>query len=158
MSSLVSALPPVKNLGTYSRRVTELVLLAGENLSQDATHNLATSSLRQIRNDKDSLGGSEGTDALSDLEDEILSQLIIDLIAILDCNEGIDSLSGEFIVDTDDSGFSNGVMLDQSSFNFGSRETMTADVDDIVDSSSDPVIAFVVPSCSVARELQDISE
>ena len=92
------------------------------------------------------------------MEDEVLSQLIIDLIAILDCNEGIDSLSGKFIVDTDNSGFSNSVMLDQSSFNFGSRETMTADVDDIVDSSSDPVIAFVVPSCPVARELQHISE
>ena len=46
--------------------------------------------------------------------------MIIDLIAILDCNEGIDSLSGKFIVDTDNSGFSNSVMLDQSSFNFSS--------------------------------------
>ena len=120
MPSLVYALPTVENLGTYSRCIAELVFLPCENLSQDTTHNLATSSLRQIRNDKDSLGSSEGTNALSDLEDEVLSQLIIDLIAIFDRNEGVDSLSSQFISDTDDSSFSNGVVLDQRSFNFSS--------------------------------------
>jgi len=104
---------------TYSGCVAELVFFSSKNLSQYTTHDLATSSLGQIRNDEDSLGGCKGTNTLSDLENEILSQLIVDLITILDCDEGVDSLSGEFISDANHSSFGDGVILDQRSFDLG---------------------------------------
>jgi hypothetical protein len=144
-------------LGTYGRCVTKLVFFASKNLSQDTTHNLATSSLGQIRNDEDSLGSRKGTNALSDLENEILSQLVVDLVTILDRNKGVYSLPGELIIDTHHSSFSYGGVLDQCGFDLGSRETVTGNIDDIVDTSSDPVVAFVITSCSVTRELRNVS-
>jgi hypothetical protein len=130
-----------------------LVFLTSKNLSQDTTHDLSTSSFGQIRDDENCLGSREGTDALSDLENEILSQLIVDLITVLDGNEGVNGLAGELIRDTNHSRFSDGVVLDQRSLNLGSRQTMAGNVDDIINTASDPVVAFVVTSCSVAREL-----
>lgn len=143
--------------GTYGGCIAELVFLASKNLSQDTTHDLPTSGLGQIRNDEDGLGGRKGTNTLSDLENEILSQLVVDLIAIFDGDEGVDGLSGKFISDTNHSSFCNGVMLDQCSFNFGSGKTMPRDVDDVINTTSDPVVAFVVTSSSVARELGKVS-
>jgi hypothetical protein len=48
-------------------------------------------------------------------------------------------------------------MLNQRSFDFGCGETMSGNVDDVINTTSDPVIAFVVTSCSVARELREVS-
>ena len=54
------------------RQVTKLIALACNDLAHDATHDLARTSLRHIRDDVDLLGGSEGTDDLSDLQRELL--------------------------------------------------------------------------------------
>jgi hypothetical protein len=87
------------------------------------------------------------------LENEILSQLIVDLIAVLDRNKCVDSLSGEFIMDAYNSSFSHGGILDQRRFDLSSGETVTGNIDDIIDTSSDPVVALVIAACSVTREL-----
>ena len=157
MALLVGVISSSTVPGTYGGCIAALVFLASKNLSQDTTHDLPTSGLGQIRNDEDGLGSRKGTNTLSYLENEILSQLVVDLIAILDGDKGVDRLSGEFIIDTNHSSFCNGVMLDQCSFNFGSGETMPRDVDDVINTTSDPVVAFVVTSSSVARELGNVS-
>jgi hypothetical protein len=151
---------PVSNLcrfesgfGTYSRSITKLVFLTRQNLSQNSTHDLPASSLRQVGNDEDSLWCCKRTNALSDLQNEVLLQLVIDLVSILDCHECVDGLSSQFIVNTDDCGFCNCMMLDQGCFDFGSRETVTGDIDNVVDSASNPVVSFVITSSSIASEL-----
>jgi hypothetical protein len=88
---------------------------------------------------------------------EILSQLVVDLMTILDCDEGVDGLSGEFVGNTNHSSFRDGLILNQRSFDFGCGETVTGNVDDIIDTTSDPVVAFVVTSCSIAGELGVVS-
>jgi hypothetical protein len=144
------------NSKTYRRSITKLVFLASKNLSQNSPHNLSTSSLGQIWHNEDSLRSSEGTNALPDLQDEVLLELIVDLIAVLDSHERVDCLSSKLIVDSDDSSFCDGVILNQCGFDFGSGETVTADVDNVIDTASDPVVTFVVTSSSITSELQRI--
>ena len=87
------------------------------------------------------------------MENELFLELIIDLIALLDSNESIDGLAGKLIADTDDSSFSNGVVLDESSFDFGSGEAMTADVNNVINTASNPVITLVITSSSITSKL-----
>lgn len=58
------------------------------------------------------------------MHDEFLAKSIVDLVAILDSDKGVNSLASEFIGNADDSGFSNGVVLDEGGFDFGGGETV----------------------------------
>ena len=44
-------------------------------------------------------------------------------------------------------------MLNKRCFDFGSGQTVTADVDNVVDAASDPVVAFVVAPSAVSGKL-----
>jgi len=88
------------------------------------------------------------------LKDEIFSELVIDLMTILDGHKGIDGLARELIAHPDDGSFGDGVVLDEGGFDLGRGETVTADVDHIVDAAADPVVALVITSSSVTRELE----
>jgi hypothetical protein len=92
--------------------VAKLVLLAGQDLAQDATHDLTRARLGQVGDTEDRFGSSEGTDGFPDLADEFLAQLVAGLIALLDADESVDGLAGEFVVDTDDSGLADSVVFD----------------------------------------------
>jgi hypothetical protein len=140
-------------LGTYSSDISQRVLLAGQNLPQDPTHNLSTTGLGQVGDDDDSLRRGKWTNALANLEDEVLLQLVVDLISVLDGDESVDSLASEVVSNANDGGFGDSGVLDQSGFDLGGGETVTGYVDDVVDTSADPVVAIVVTSGSVACEL-----
>ena len=153
--SFVSTKSSIERKGeSYSRSITELVLLARKNLSQDSAHNLTTSGFRQVGDDEDRLWCRKWTNALPDLENEVLLQLVIDLVSVLDGHECIDGLPGQFIIDTDDCGFCDRVVLNQGCFDFGGRETVTGDVDNIVDSAPDPIVPFMVTSSPITSELR----
>lgn len=139
--------------GTYSAGVAKLVLLAGENLSQDAAHNLAGARLGQVGNDKDGLGRGKRSNALADLHDKLLAQGVVDLVALLDGDKGVDGLAGELVVDADDGGLGNGLVLDEGGLDLGCGETVAGDVDDVVDAAANPVEAFVVASSTITGEL-----
>lgn len=96
-------------LGTYSGDVTKAVLLTAEDLAQNAAHDLAAAGLGQILDNEDGLGGGEGTDRLADLHDQVLSDLVVGLVTLLEGNEGVHSLTGQLVGDTDDSSLSNHV-------------------------------------------------
>ncbi len=142
---------------THRRNISQLILLTGQDLSQNSSHNLSTSRLGQIWHDKNGLGSRKRTDALAHLKDEIFSELVIDLIAILNGHKGIDGLARELIAHPDHGRFCDGVVLDEGGFDFGSGETVTANVDDIVDSASDPVVTLVITARAVPRELERVS-
>lgn len=91
--------------------------------------------------------------------------------AVLERDEGVDRLAGELVVDAYDGGFGYGVcfavlvmccvgrarertVLDECGFDLGGGETVAGDVDDVVDAAADPVVAFVVATRAIARELQ----
>lgn len=139
--------------GTYSSDISQRVLLARQNLPQDPTHDLSTTGLGQVCDDDDRLRRRERTNALAHLEDEVLLQLVVDLVAVLDGDESVDSLAGELVSDADNGGFGDGGVLDERGFDLGGGEAVAGDVDDVVDTSADPVVAVVVTSGSVAGEL-----
>lgn len=87
------------------------------------------------------------------MQDKILAKSVVDLIAILDRNKGIDSLAGELIRNTDDGCFSYCMVLNEGSLNLGGGETVTGNVDNIVNTTADPVITLVVTRSSVTSEL-----
>jgi hypothetical protein len=87
------------------------------------------------------------------LKNELFLELVIDLIAILDSNKSIDGLAGKLIADTDNSCFSNGVVLDESSFDFGGGETVTADVNNVINTATNPVVTLMITSSSVTSKL-----
>ena len=85
------------------RRITQLILLTRQNLPENSPHSLAGSRLGQVGDGEDGLGGRERTDGFPDLEDEVLLELLVDLVAVLDRDEGVDGLAGEFVGCADNS-------------------------------------------------------
>jgi hypothetical protein len=135
------------------RRVSQLILLSAQDLAQDSSHDFATSGLGQVVDDKDKLGSREGSDGLADLANEFLPQLRRVLELVLDGYEGLDGLTRQVVGNTNHGGLRNCGMVDQSGFDLGGGEAVTADIDDIVDTSTDPVVTLMITSSSVTREL-----
>ena len=88
------------------------------------------------------------------MEDELLAKGIAGLIAILDGDKGVDCLASQFVSNTDDGSLGNGVVLNQGSLDLSCRQTVTGYVDDVVDTSSNPVEALVVTASTITSELQ----
>ena len=78
------------------------------------------------------------------------------LVAILERHKGVDGLAGELVGNADNSSLGNGVVLDESGLDLGRRQAVAADVDDIVDTSTDPVKALVVTSSAITGELKSL--
>lgn len=143
----------IERASTYSAGVSKLVLLASQDLAQDTAHDLAGTCLGKIWHNVYRLGCSERSDTLPDLQDEILAKLVVDLVAILDRDKGVDSLTSKFIGHTDDGGFSDCGVLNEGSLDFSGGQTVTRHVDDVVDTAADPVVTLVVTGCSITSEL-----
>jgi len=58
-----------------STRISQLILLSSQNLSQNTPHNLARSSLGQVLHNDDTLGSSKRANCLTDLEDQFFGEL-----------------------------------------------------------------------------------
>jgi len=63
------------------------------------------------------------------------------------------TLSGQLICGTDHCGFGHALIQEESSLNFGSTQTMTRDVDNIVDTATDPIKSFMISSSAITRKL-----
>lgn len=95
------------NSVTYRRDVTQTVLLTAKDLSQDPPHDLATSRLRQVVNNEDSLGRGERSNGLADLQNQVLAQLLAGIMPRLEGHERVHGLTREFIGNADHGGFGN---------------------------------------------------
>lgn len=138
---------------TYRGDIAKLILLASQNLPENAPHDLAAARLGEIGHDEYSLGGREWADTPADLQDELLAERICGIVAILDGDESIDSLAGELIRHTNDGSLGDGIVLNQGSLDLGGRQTMATNVHDVVDTAADPVESLVVTAGTVTREL-----
>lgn len=74
-------------------------------------------------------------------------------MSILDGDKSVDRLAGQLISDTNDSGLRDGMVVDEGSLNLSSRETMAGNVDNVVNTSTDPVVAVMITSSSVTSKL-----
>jgi hypothetical protein len=107
-------------------------------MRKDETHNL--------------LGRSKRSDSLSHLNRQFLLQRTrrSRFKVWLGGDKGVHCLTSQLVCSTDDSGFRNTVVHDQGTLDFSGTDSVTGDVDDVVDSTLDPVVAFVVSRNSVA--------
>lgn len=96
-----------------------------------------------------SLYRQEGTVISQDVPTDIRKKY-----ARLESDEGVDSLAGKLVGGTNDSGLGNTRVLDQSRLDFSGTQTVTRDVDDIVNTTLDPDVAVLVPSSTIAGEVE----
>lgn len=139
---------------SYRGNVAQLIFLTSQNLSQDTAHDLAASCLGQIWYNVHCLGSSKWANAPTHLHDELFAQCLAGGMALLESHKGIHSLASELIGHANDSSLGNNVMFDEGGLNFRGRETVTTDVDDIIDTSPDPVEALVVSTGAITGELK----
>lgn len=140
-------------MGTYSSDVAKLVFLTSQNLAQNTAHDLTRASLGKIGNHVNSLGCSERTDALPYLHNQVLAKSIVGLVAVLDGNKGGDCLTSELIGHTNDSSFSDGVVLNQGGLDLSGGKTVTGNVDNVIDTATDPVVTLVITSSTITSEV-----
>lgn len=139
-----------------SADVAKLVLLTGKNLSENTSHDLAAAGLGKIWDNKHGLGRREGANTPADLEDEVLAEGIIDFGAVLDGHKGVDSLAGELVGNPNDGRLGNGGVLNEGGLDLSRAETVTADVDNVINTATDPVEALVIATGTIARELHHL--
>lgn len=98
------------------------------------------------------LGSSKRSNSLSDLNRQFLFERTRGswLEVRLGSNERVHGLTSQLVGSTDDSGFRNTVVNDQGAFDLGSTDSVTGHVDDVVYSTLDPVVTFVVSRDSIA--------
>jgi hypothetical protein len=101
--------------------------------------------------------------------------LLTALVALLERNESVDSLASELIGNTDDSSFGDLVCSDcqlapaayfamlltvfnKSGLNLGSRQPVSRDVDNVIDTTANPVVSIVVTASAISSELEQYSQ
>jgi hypothetical protein len=136
-----------------SRGISKLVLLARKNLAKNSSHNLAGSSLWKVFNDEDSLWSSKWTNLLADLENELLASLWRVLGNILEGDKGVDGLSGELIRDTNNSSFGDVLVSKEGSLNLSGGQSVTGNVDNIVNTATNPVVTLMITSGTIPSEV-----
>lgn len=103
---------------------------------------------------------------------KVLADLFCDF-ALLERDKGIDGLSGQLVGNTNDSSLGNRscswlvwaqlqvltgtvvalTVLEKSSLDLSGGQTVSRNVDDIVDTTADPVVAVVVTPSTISGEL-----
>jgi len=134
-------------------RVAKLVLLACQDLAENAAHDLAGTRLRQVRHAVDGLGRGERPNALPDLHNEVFPEGVVKLVAFLDGDEGIDGLAGELVLNTDDRCLADGIVLNERRLDFSSGETVSGNVDNVIHTTTNPVVALSVLGCAITGEV-----
>ena len=126
---------------------------AGGDLLEEAAHDLAGTRFRQRSGKADLIRRGDRTDDLADVLLEFVFESTVGLDAFLHGDEADDALAFQFIWTTDDGGLGDGRMRNEGAFDFGGAETMTGDVEHVVDAANDPDVAVFVTTCSVASEI-----
>ena len=85
---------------------------------------------------------------------KLFSESLARLGAILNSHESIDGLACELIRYTYYSCFGDGVVLDERGLDLSGREAVARDIDDVVDTTTNPVEALMIAACAVTSELQ----
>ena len=120
-----------------------MVVLVGSDLAQNAAHDLAGARLGQAGRPLDEIGRGDRTDLLSHPQHELLAQRVVRRLAGVQRHKGVDALALEVVRIADDRCLSDLGVGDQCALNLGGAETMARNVNDVVDTAGDPVIAVL---------------
>ncbi len=108
-------------------------MLVGRDLAENAPHDLAGAGLRQTRRPLQQVWRGDRADLLPHPGYELAPQLLARGLGDLQGHIGVDALALDLVRITNDGGFRDPWMRDQSALDLGSAEAMAGDVDDVVD-------------------------
>ena len=63
------------------------------------------------------------------------------------------NIPSNIIVHTNNRSFRTSRVQDQSRFNFSRRQTVSGNIDDVVNTTTDPVVSILVPGATVSGEV-----
>jgi hypothetical protein len=125
----------------------------GGQFAEEAAHDLAAAGFGKSFGEADVVGTGEGADFLGDPLAQFVFQFAGGLVAGLKRYEGRDGLAFEIVGATYDCGFSDFGVCDEGRFDFHGTETVSADIDDIIDAPHQPEIAIGIHARTVAGEV-----
>src|SRR4051812_22469228 len=104
----------------------------GGEFAKEAAHDLATASFGERFSEADVVGAGEGADLFGDPFAELVLQVVGGLVTGFEGDESGDGLTFEVVGAAYDGGFSDFGMGDKRGFDLHGAETVSADVDDVV--------------------------
>ena len=135
------------------RGIAEVAILIFGDFAQDPSHDLAGAGFRQARRELDQIRRGDRSDLLAHPAHQFLAKVFGRLFADHQGDIGIDALTFDVVRIADDSSFRNFRMRNERALDFGGAEPMSGDVDDVVDAAGDPVVAVLVATAAVTREI-----
>src|SRR5215467_5104619 len=133
------------------RRVAERPVLG--NVAEEAAHDLAGPSLRQLGREHDVGWGRELADHLADVVAQFLQHLRAAVLAALQCDESNDRLPRLRVVPSGNRSFSHSRVTDQRALDLDGGDAVTRDVHHVVDTAEEPEVAVLVDTRAVADEV-----
>src|SRR5271163_427230 len=92
---------------------------------------------------------SEGANRCSYAVDELYLQFVGSSLVGVQSHIGVYALAFDVVGVSDDGSFSNGSVFYKRGFNFGRAQSMSRNVDNIVYSTGDPIVAFAISPTSI---------
>src|SRR5438270_2879096 len=91
---------------------------------------------------------------MPDFLDELLAEIVAAFFASVQGDEGVNRLALDVVRVCDDRGLRDFRVGDERAFDLGGADTMTRDVDHVVDAAGDPIITVLVAPAAVAGEVK----
>mmetsp|Transcript_37253 Transcript_37253/g.99429 ORF Transcript_37253/g.99429 Transcript_37253/m.99429 type:complete len:338 (-) Transcript_37253:1076-2089(-) len=135
------------------RRVAETRGVVLGDLSEDAPHDLAAPRLRQRAREENVVRLRERPDRLPNAHDQLLLQGVIALDSFLQDDVTEQARTLHLVRETDDGCLRSFWVSNERVLNLGTAYAVTGDVDHIVDTACDPIVAVLVAHARVACEV-----
>ncbi|KAH3658854.1 hypothetical protein OGATHE_006580 [Ogataea polymorpha] len=140
-------------------QIAQTLGLSGTNLTEHSSHDLARPGLWQVWNDDNAFWSSKRPNYASDVHHERFSEgskrlCVVCLRLVLQLHKCNDGLASDVVVDSNNSGLADMSVFQQNRLDLGSGQSVARNIHNVVDSSSDPIVAIVVSSSTVSREVE----
>ena len=135
------------------RGITQFIDSILGDLSQNSSHDLTASGLWQAIRKLEFVRRGDGTDNGSDMVHKLFLQVVALLYSRFQGNKGVDALSLDVMGVSNDGCLCDSRMGDESAFHLSGPDTVAGDVDDVVDSTQEPVISIRILPRPVTGEI-----
>src|SRR5262249_38622351 len=120
---------------------------------ENTAHDLSRTSLGQHRYKLNLAGDGNRANFVLDVFFQFVNQLITASETLPQQTVGVNDIAAHIIWHTDASSLSHRRMADQTGFDFGCTEAIAADLDDIINTTNDMIIAIFIFAGRVARKI-----
>src|ERR1700722_893026 len=136
-----------------SRYVAQLAVFTGGDLAKNPADDLSGTRLRKGRRPLNGVGRGNGTDLLADPVTQPGTQGLGGLHSGDQSDVRVDPLALDVVWKSNDGGLRHLRMSDQGTFNFRGTQPVSGHIDDVVDTTRDPVIAIGIAARAITGEI-----